>query len=89
MAPLSRVATGPLPIGQTTIFPTASGALSVARPPPPRPSPKSKPKGQSELDLGRQLVSGADEQRVVQIFASFRLLDSNRELGDQEAARDN
>jgi hypothetical protein len=89
MAPLPRVGTGPLLIGQTTIFPTASGALGVARPPPPRPGPKPKLKGQSEPVLGRRLIGGANEQRVVQIFASFRLLDGNGEPGDQEAARDN
>jgi hypothetical protein len=36
MASLPRVCTGPLPTGQTTIIPTASGALGIARPPPPR-----------------------------------------------------
>jgi len=52
----------------------------------PRHSPKPKPSGQSETILRRRLVGGVNEQRVVQIFASFRLSDGNRELGDEEAA---
>jgi hypothetical protein len=40
MAPIPRVGTGPLPTGQTTIVPTAGGALGVAHPPPPRHGPK-------------------------------------------------
>jgi hypothetical protein len=35
MALVLRISTGPLPIGQTTIIPTTSGALSVTRPLPP------------------------------------------------------
>jgi hypothetical protein len=87
MPPLPRVGVGPLSIGQTTLIPTVGGALSVVRPPPPpRHSPKHKPSGRSETVLGRRLVSGVNEQRIVQTFASFRLLDSNGELGDKEAA---
>jgi hypothetical protein len=87
MAPIPRVGIGPLPKGQTTIFPTATGALSVVRPtPPPRTSPKPKPTSQSKTILGRRLISGVNEQHVVQIFASFRLLESNGELRDREAA---
>jgi hypothetical protein len=51
-----------------------------------RPSPKPKPNGQSETVLGRRLIGGVNEQRVVQIFASSRLSDSNGEPGDKEAA---
>jgi len=87
MAPIPHVGIGPLLIGQTTIFLTASGVLGVARPPPPpRHGPKPKLNGQSETVLGRRLVGGVSEQRVIQIFASFRLSNSNGELGDEEAA---
>jgi hypothetical protein len=41
---------------------------------------------QSETVLGRRLVGGVNEQRIIQIFVSFRLSDSNGELGDGEAA---
>jgi hypothetical protein len=53
MLPLPRVGVGPLSIGQTTLIPTASGALGVVRPPPPpRHGPKPKPSGHFKTVLG-------------------------------------
>jgi len=87
MAPPPPIPKGPLPAGQTTIISASNGALSVARPPPtPRPSLKPKESTRSEIVLSRRLIGGPNEQRVLQLFAAFRLLGQEEgELGDEEA----
>jgi len=87
MAPPPPIPKGPLPAGQTTIISASNSALSVARPPPtPRPSLKPKESTRSKIVLGRRLIGGPNEQRVLQLFAAFRLLgQEGGELGDEEA----
>src|SRR6266516_386562 len=86
MASLSLIPTGPLPARQTTIISTNNGTLGVARPPlPPRPGPKHKETNRSDTILGRRLIGGVNEQRVLRYFAEFRLSKTDGgEPGDEE-----
>src|SRR5271155_854134 len=86
MAPLPPIPTGPLPAGQTTIISANNGTLGVARPlPPSRPGPKPKQTNRSDGILGRRLIGGENEQRVLRYFAEFRLSKTDGgELGDEE-----
>jgi hypothetical protein len=57
MAPTPRLRLDDtLPLGQTTIFSTLNGSLSVARPPPPlRLGPKPKTTSYANTPFGRRL----------------------------------
>jgi hypothetical protein len=88
MAPLPRLrADKPLEAGQTTIFGTLNGGLSLQRPPaPPRPRRTPKWSGQADTVLRRRIVGGQNEKQVVQLFATVRLQQSkDTELGDLDA----
>jgi hypothetical protein len=64
----------PLERGQTTIFGTLNGALSIQRPTPaPRPGPASKASGQANIVLGRRLIRGQNERQVIELFTAIRL----------------
>jgi hypothetical protein len=63
--------TNSLERGQTTIFSTLNGGLSLQR--PPRPGPVPKAAGQANTVLGRRLVGGTIEKEVVELFATVRL----------------
>jgi hypothetical protein len=92
MAPLPRLRAGePLEPGQTTIFGTLNGGLSLARPPlPPRPGRAPKWSGQANTVLGRRLVGGYNEKQVVKLFATCRLIQSDTaEPGDTDIANSN
>jgi hypothetical protein len=54
----------PLERGQTTIFSTLNGAISIQRPTPPRPGPRTKSTGQANTVLGRRLTGGQNEKQV-------------------------
>jgi Tc5 transposase DNA-binding domain len=86
MAPLPPIPKGPLPAGQTTIISTNNGDLGIARPPPPpRPGPIPKETNRSDGILGRRLVGGENEQRVLRYFAEFRMSGTDGgEPGDAE-----
>lgn len=89
MAPLPRLhAKEPLEAGQTTIFSTLNGGLSLVRPPPPlRPGKAPKWSGQADTILGRRIVGGQNEKQVVELFATVRLAQSdNAKLGDIDIA---
>jgi hypothetical protein len=75
MAPVPRIRPEePLERGQTTIFSTLNGRLSLQRPPPPpRPGPAPQTTGQANTVLGRRLVGGQNEKQVVELFALVRL----------------
>lgn len=64
----------PLERGQTTIFSTLNGGISIHRPartPRPRPAPKST--GQANTVLGRHLAGGQNEKQVIKLFATIQL----------------
>jgi hypothetical protein len=89
MAPLPRLrANEPLEAGQTTIFGTLNGSLSLIRPPPPlRPRRTPKWSGQADTVLGRRIVGGQNEKQVVELFATVRLAQSDdAEPGDIDIA---
>jgi len=89
MAPVPRFrANEPLKAGQTTIFGTLNGSLSLARPPPPpRPGKTPKWSGQADTVLGRRIVGGQNEKQVVELFATVRLTQSDdAKLGDIDIA---
>ena len=75
MAPLPRVRQDePLERGQTTIFNTLNGGLSLHRPnPQPRSGPVPKSSGQSNTVLGRRLISRENEQYIIKLFATICL----------------
>ena len=75
MPPVARIRLEePLERGQTTIFGTLNGRLSIQRPPPPlRPSPIPKASSQSNIVLGQRLIRGQLEKQVVELFAAIRL----------------
>jgi len=91
MAPLPRVRQDePLERGQTTIFNTLNGGLSLHRPnPQPRSGPVLKSSGQSNTVLDRRLVSGENEQYIVKLFATIRLTqEDDGEPGDIDIVND-
>jgi hypothetical protein len=87
MAPIPRLrADEPLEAGQTTIFSTLNGTLSLAKPPPPpRLGPRPKTTGHADTVLGRRMIGGINERQTVELFAIARLSQSDTaELGDTE-----
>ena len=89
MPPVARIRLEePLERGQTTIFGTLNGRLSIQRPPPPpRPGPVPKASGQSNTVLGRRLIRGQLEKQVVELFAAVRLAQQeDGEPGDVDIA---
>jgi hypothetical protein len=89
MAPLPRLrANEPLEAGQTTIFGTLNGGLSLIRPPPPLcPGRTPKWSGQADTVLGQRIVGGQNEKQVVELFATVRLAQSDdAEPGDIDIA---
>jgi len=89
MAPLPPIPKGLLPAGQMTIISASNGALGVARPPTvPHSGPKPKESNRAKTVLGCRLTSGLNEQRALQVFATFQLsVQDGGELGDEETAR--
>lgn len=75
MAPIPRIRPDePVERGQTTIFSTLNGGISIQRPhPTPRPGRVPKSTGQANTVLGRRLVGGQNERQVVELFATVRL----------------
>jgi len=75
MAPLCRLRPNePLEPGQTTIFGTLNGGISIARPPlPPRLGPCPKTTGQADTVLGRRMIDGPNEKQTIELFAAVRL----------------
>jgi hypothetical protein len=89
MAPLPRLrANEPLEPGQTTIFGTLNGALSLAKPTPtPRLGPRPKSTGQANTVLGRRLIGGQNEKQTIELFAAVRLSQYDEaEPGDEDIA---
>jgi hypothetical protein len=89
MAPLPLLrANEPLERGQTTIFGTLNGALSLAKPTlPPRLSPRPKSTGQADTVLGRRLIGGQNEKQTIELFATVRLSQYDEaEPGDEDIA---
>jgi hypothetical protein len=58
----------PLERGQTTIFSTLNGAISLQRPAPTRPGPVTKSTGQANTVLGRRLTGGLNEKQVIELL---------------------
>jgi hypothetical protein len=58
----------PLERGQTTIFSTLNGAISLQRPAPTRPGPVTKSTGQANTVLGRRLTGGPNEKQVIELL---------------------
>ena len=62
----------PLERGQTTIFSTLNGALSLQRPAAPtRPGPTTKSTGQANTVLGRRLTGGPNEKQVIKLLINI------------------
>jgi len=87
MAPPPPIPKKPLLAGQMTIISANNSTLSVARPRlTPRLGPKPKESTRSKTVLSRRLAGGPNKQRVLQLFAAFRL--SGQEGGgSQETGR--
>jgi hypothetical protein len=75
MAPTPHIRPNePLERGQTTIFGTLNGGISIQRPPlPPRLGRVPKSTGQANMVLGRRLIGGLNEKQVLELFAIVRL----------------
>jgi hypothetical protein len=74
MAPLPRVRQDePLEPGQTTIFNTLNSGLGLYWPNPPRPRRILKPSSQSNIVLGRRLISGENKKYIIKLFVTIRL----------------
>jgi hypothetical protein len=58
----------PLERGQTTIFSTLNGAISLQRPAPTRPGPVTKSTGQANTVLERRLTGGPNEKQVIELL---------------------
>jgi len=85
MAPTPRIRPEePLERGQTTIFGTLNGGISIQRPPPPpRLGLIPKSSGQANTVLGRRLVGRTNKKQVLQLFITVRLAQNdNGEPGD-------
>jgi hypothetical protein len=85
MAPIRRIRPNkPLEPGQTTIFSTLNGGISIAQPPlPPRLGPRPKTTGQADTVLGRRMTGGPNEKQTVELFAAVQLSQyDNAEPGD-------
>ena len=61
----------PLERGQTTIFSTLNGAISLQRPAPTRPRPVTKLTGQANTVLGRRLTSSPNEKQVIELLITI------------------
>ena len=57
--------------GQTTLLSVRNGRIGLQRPPAsPRPGPTPVSSGQSNTLLGRRLIGGVNEKRVLTMFTT-------------------
>jgi hypothetical protein len=85
MAPTPRISSQ-IESGQSTIINSLNGSLGIGRP-TPRPGPKPKESTRrTETVLGRRVIGGTNEQRVLELFRTFRLeaSDGEGEPGDND-----